>query len=81
MPRTRKRRWNRFSLALSDAAPAVRHHHERFDGSGYPDGLQGKSIPWLATASEWREANLVYRVTTLEAQDRAAGALPKEAPA
>ena len=24
---------------LSDAVPAIRHHHERFDGTGYPDGL------------------------------------------
>jgi putative nucleotidyltransferase with HDIG domain len=28
--------------------PAVRHHHERFDGSGYPDGLSGKKIPVAA---------------------------------
>jgi putative nucleotidyltransferase with HDIG domain len=30
---------------LSDAVPAIRHHHERFDGSGYPDGLAGEDIP------------------------------------
>ena len=31
--------------ALRDAALAVRHHHERFDGTGYPDGLAAKAIP------------------------------------
>jgi diguanylate cyclase (GGDEF)-like protein/putative nucleotidyltransferase with HDIG domain len=30
---------------LSDAVPAIRHHHERFDGGGYPDGLAGEDIP------------------------------------
>ena len=30
---------------LSDAVPAIRHHHERFDGTGYPDGLRGEEIP------------------------------------
>ncbi len=30
---------------LADAAPAVRHHHERWDGTGYPDGIAGEAIP------------------------------------
>jgi diguanylate cyclase (GGDEF)-like protein/putative nucleotidyltransferase with HDIG domain len=30
---------------LNDAVPAIRHHHERFDGTGYPDRLKGEEIP------------------------------------
>lgn len=30
---------------LADAVPAILHHHERFDGSGYPNGLSGEDIP------------------------------------
>ncbi len=30
---------------LAGAAQIVRHHHERYDGKGYPDGLAGESIP------------------------------------
>jgi ribonuclease P protein subunit RPR2 len=30
---------------LGDAKTVVRHHHERWDGSGYPDGLAGEAIP------------------------------------
>jgi excisionase family DNA binding protein len=30
---------------LRQTKPFIRHHHERFDGRGYPDGLSGESIP------------------------------------
>lgn len=33
---------------LVPAIPAVRHHHERWDGTGYPDGLAGNQIPLAA---------------------------------
>ena len=33
---------------LDKIRPVIRHHHERFDGSGYPDGLRGKDIPFLS---------------------------------
>jgi putative two-component system response regulator len=34
--------------SLESVRPIVRHHHERLDGAGYPDGLAGNQIPLLA---------------------------------
>jgi len=33
---------------LRPALPVVRHHHERYDGTGYPDGLEKEKIPIMA---------------------------------
>jgi len=45
----------------------VRAHHERFDGEGYPDGLAGTAIPWLARCL----AVAVYFVETGLPRERA----------
>jgi len=34
--------------SLAPVLPIIRSHHERWDGSGYPDGLKGEAIPLLA---------------------------------
>jgi putative two-component system response regulator len=34
--------------SLAPVLPVIRHHHERWDGTGYPDGLRGEQIPFLA---------------------------------
>ncbi len=53
--------------SLRQAAPAIRWHHERLDGSGYPDGLRGEQIPLeariVAVADVWDAltSDRVYR--------------------
>ncbi|MEY2411155.1 MAG: hypothetical protein QOF48_3825 [Verrucomicrobiota bacterium] len=37
-----------FIHQLAEVGKVIRAHHERFDGRGYPDGLAGQKIPWLA---------------------------------
>jgi len=34
---------------LKDAIPGVKYHHEKYDGSGYPEGLKGEQIPFVAS--------------------------------
>lgn len=34
--------------SLKDVIPLIKYHHERFDGKGYPEGLIGEEIPYLA---------------------------------
>jgi response regulator RpfG family c-di-GMP phosphodiesterase len=51
--KTHSERGERIILATETAdateiARIVRHHHERIDGRGYPDGLAGEAIPILA---------------------------------
>jgi diguanylate cyclase (GGDEF)-like protein len=36
------------AVCSPDVAQAILYHHERFDGNGYPNGLQGEEIPYLA---------------------------------
>jgi HD-GYP domain-containing protein (c-di-GMP phosphodiesterase class II) len=38
----------RHMKSLAPVLPIIRHHHERWDGSGYPDGLRKNQIPLLA---------------------------------
>jgi putative nucleotidyltransferase with HDIG domain len=53
---------------LGDAVPAIRHHHERWDGAGYPDGLAGEEIPLgariihVADALDSMLTNRIYKI-------------------
>jgi HD-GYP domain-containing protein (c-di-GMP phosphodiesterase class II) len=55
------------SAALRPLVPIVLHHHENFDGSGYPEGLKGEEIPFgsriiiVADAYEAMTSDRIYR--------------------
>ena len=49
--------------------PIIRHHHERHDGSGYPDGLRGSEIPLTAAILQLAD---VYDALTTDRPYRAA---------
>ena len=55
--------------SLQPVLPLIRHHHERFDGSGYPDGLSGEEIPLLARVFQVVD---VYDALTVDRCYRAA---------
>ena len=52
-----------FVYPLEAVGSTIRSHHERYDGSGYPDQLAGENIPWLgrllAVAVSFAESNYV----------------------
>jgi putative nucleotidyltransferase with HDIG domain len=62
---------------LKDVVPAIRHHHENWDGSGYPDGLAGEAIPLEARIISFADtidamtSERPYRQPLSEAQVRA----------
>ena len=61
---------------LAPELPVIRHHHEWYNGSGYPDGLIGEEIPWLARilhvadSFEAMTAARPYRMTPLPRRSR-----------
>jgi HD-GYP domain-containing protein (c-di-GMP phosphodiesterase class II) len=69
--------------ALREASAAVRHHHERLDGTGYPDGLAGTAIPIeariVAAADAYAAMTAVRVYSPARSQERAAIELRRSA--
>ena len=61
--------------SLRRILPVIRHHHEKMDGSGYPDGLRGEAIPLKARILQVAD---IYDALTTERPYRGA-LLPEEA--
>jgi putative two-component system response regulator len=59
--------------SLRKILPVIRHHHEKMDGSGYPDGLRGEAIPLKARILQVAD---IYDALTTDRPYRAA--LPPE---
>jgi putative two-component system response regulator len=59
--------------SLRSLLPVIRHHHEKMDGSGYPDGLRGEAIPLKARILQVAD---IYDALTTDRPYR--GALPPE---
>ncbi len=59
--------------SLRRILPVIRHHHEKMDGSGYPDGLRGEAIPLKARILQIAD---IYDALTTNRPYR--GALPPE---
>jgi HD-GYP domain-containing protein (c-di-GMP phosphodiesterase class II) len=58
---------------LQDIVPAVRHHHENWDGTGYPDRLKGKEIPLASRIIMF--ADTIDAMTTDRPYRKAMGAM------
>jgi diguanylate cyclase (GGDEF)-like protein len=69
--------------ALRQAAPAVRHHHERYSGDGYPDNLAGTAIPLeariIAAADAYAAMTATRPYSAARTPEDAAGELRRSA--